>query len=53
MQAWTQSYKTFYIRNLQIFIISYNVCFQPNLIFVGKTGAYSRVKHLDGVDPLG
>ncbi len=37
-------YKTFYGRNLQIFIISYNVVpskpFQPSLVFAGKAGAY-------------
>jgi hypothetical protein len=35
-----QYYKTFYGRNLRIFVISQSVCpcklFQPNLVFVGK-----------------
>ncbi len=37
-------YKTFYGRNLRIFVISYKVCpfpaFQPSLVFAGKAGAY-------------
>jgi hypothetical protein len=38
-----QCYKTFYIRNLQIIVISQSVypwqAFQLSLMFVGKTGA--------------
>jgi hypothetical protein len=39
-QSWDQIYKTFYNRNLLIFIISYSViflqAFPPSLKFVGK-----------------
>jgi hypothetical protein len=43
---WNQCYKTFYIRNLRIFIISWSVYtgkfVQPSIIFVSKTRAYPR-----------
>ncbi len=41
--SWGQFCKTFYDRNLQIFVISLSVCpklFQPSLIFAGEAGAY-------------
>ncbi len=37
---WAQCYKTFFVRNLRIFVISQSVCtwqaFQPSLMFVGE-----------------
>ncbi len=37
-----QSYKTFYGRNIRIFLISQSVCpFKPILTFAGKAGAYT------------
>jgi len=43
-QSWAQCHKTFYVRKLRIFVISYGACqckpFQPSLMFVGKAGAY-------------
>ncbi len=39
-----QCYKTFYSRNLQIFVMSQSVChskpFQPSLMIADSTGAY-------------
>ncbi len=49
-------YKTFYGRNLRIFIISYIVFvlgkpFQPSLMFSGKAGAYPSEKSFIVQDP--
>ncbi len=49
-----QPYKTFYGCNLRLFLLSYSVCprktIQLSLMFVGKAGAYLRVKYLSGPD---
>jgi hypothetical protein len=41
--GWGKCSKTFYVRNLRVFLISNTVsgkAFQHNLMFVGETGAY-------------
>jgi hypothetical protein len=44
IDTWCQHYKTFYIRDLQMFLISWSVCpwqaFLTNLMFVSKAGVY-------------
>ncbi len=42
--SWTQCYKTFYSRNLRIFVR--HKPFLPSLMFVGKAGAYLIVEQL-------
>ncbi len=48
--SWVQCHTTFYVRNLPMFVISWNVChwqhFHPILMFVTKVGEPTQVEHL-------
>ncbi len=47
--TWAQCYKNFYIRNLQMLVISLSVCTwqaSPAQCFLSKAIAYPRLKHL-------
>jgi hypothetical protein len=49
LAPWVQSYKTFYVRNSQMFIISLSVCsWQAFPALLGMPGSYPRVDHLKG-----